>query len=84
MADDNTAGASEPYVGQIVGYHPAHDEGLGHAIRPAMVTALARSGDRLAVTLSVFLDDGRVVARVHPIAGAQSDGFAGYWDFLRP
>jgi hypothetical protein len=84
MADD-TQGARQPYIGQIVAYHPGHDEGLGHAVRPALVTELARSGGHLKITLSVFLPDGRLAPRVHPVDAATAAGppsRCGYWDFL--
>ncbi len=72
----------EPFVGEVVAYHPGHDEGLGHAIRPALVTEFFQSTGRSSVTLSVFLTDGRVVPRVHPRHVLDSEPLAGYWDFL--
>lgn len=56
----------DPFVGQMGTYYPDGVEGFGHAMRAGLVTELSVSGGRVAVTLSVFLPDGRVVSRVHP------------------
>lgn len=73
---------AEPFVGQIVVYHPGHDERLGHAVRPALVTEYVQSAGRSAVVLSVFLPDGRIVVRVHPKSATDREPDGGYWDFL--
>jgi len=85
MADDAPGAPVEPYIGLIVAYHPGHDEGLGHAVRPAVVTSLGRSGEILTVGLSVFLDDGHLAGR-RAVAAATAHPHhhgAAYWDFLR-
>jgi hypothetical protein len=74
----------QPRVGMMVAYHPAADEGLGHAIRPAVITQATRTGEECHLVLSVFLSDGRLVVRDRPVyATAQRHGAAvGHWDFL--
>jgi hypothetical protein len=83
MADDAPGAPVEPYIGLIVAYHRGHDEGLGHAVRPAIVTSLGRSGEVLSVGLSVFLDDGQLARRRAVAAATAQPGAAGYWDFLQ-
>jgi hypothetical protein len=50
-------------------------------MRPAVITEAWRTGGECHVVLSVFLTDGRLVARQRP-AHAVAHRHGGYWDFL--
>jgi hypothetical protein len=82
ISSENSPPAIEPHVGMIVAYHPAANEGLGHAVRPAMITEASRSGEECHLVLAVFLTDGRLVVRSRPAHAAAAMRHGGYWDFL--
>ena len=74
---------ARPIIGAILDYHPKRDTALsGHAVRPAIVTVVAKSAGEISVGMTVFDSDGTPHARAavpHADAWSTAASAMGFW-----
>jgi hypothetical protein len=88
---DQSANSKRPFVGMVVLYYPAPDEGIGggHRGLPAIVTSVDGPAPDYGLGLAVIGLDAHMVARSRPFSretwdATGADPGVAHWEFPAP